>query len=345
MMTKRYFVITLVLLAIHIIHAQPLQKNIQSLPLADIQYKDGVESDWLIDARMPVSGVFRNGNKNEIMLSNGLISRTFRLTPNAATVSLKVLRNQQELVRAIKPEAVITINGFTINVGGLEGQPNLAFLYPDWIESLKANPLSFSLTDFKVGQAEKRLEWKRVRHHAPHVEWPPKGVKLQMDYRLNDMSSGDLLALSLESSLGRRQIYRDDFSTLSDVWKIRTSNAHERSSFINEGKPGEIYTPNNTAVYAEYALPAGVGLVETSIDAGTDQSGFWGPGIALIWKDKKIKFNMRPGNEAGAKNNGAWRFTVYDGKRENTRAGGKDNVDFSKTWWLRLRIDGKQSFL
>jgi len=73
-------------------------------------------------------------------------------------------------------------------------------------------------------------------------------------------------------------------------------------------------------------------------------SGQWGPGIALLWEGRKIKFNMRPGNESGAKNDGAWRFTVFDGEKENTRAGGKDNVDFSKTWELRMRIEGSRVY-
>ena len=324
--------------------AQEHQSQIKELPLAKGEYVDGLQNDWLIKKADKKAKVLRKKANNEIILSNGIISRSFRLGPNAATVSMKVLSKQEEFVRAVKPEAVITVNDFTIDVGGLKGQPNLAFLYPDWIDDLKADPLSFKFTGFKTGPAEKRFEWNKVRHHAPDAEWPPKGIQLQMDYRLSGTSPEELIALSQESNIGRKEIIHDDFATLSPNWKVRTSSSHERSSFINEGKPGEIYTPNNTAVYAEYALPEGVALVETSIDAGTDVSGFWGPGIALIWKDRTVKFNMRPGNEAGSKNNGAWRFTVFDGKRENTRAGGKDNVDFDKTWYLRLRIKGTKVY-
>lgn len=321
------------------VNGQQLEQNVASLPLLMEKQQEGAGNDWLVSKIDEKAGVYRNKDANELILSNGIISRTLRLSPNAATVSLKILGNQQELVRAVKPEAVVSVDDFAINVGGLTGQPNLAFLYPDWINDLKADPLSFKFSGFQIGEPEKRFDWKQVRHHAPDVQWPPKGVKLRMDYQLNNLSTEDFLALSQDSKTGRQEIYNDDFSSLASVWKVRTSPANERSSFINEGKPGEIYTPNNTAVYAEYKLPKGVGLVETSIDPGTDQSGLWGPGIALQWKDRIIKFNMRPGNESGAKNNGAWRFTVFDGKRENTRAGGKDNVDLSKTWLLRMRID------
>ena len=280
--------------------AQNYVEDLGDLPVINGAYIEGVQQDYLVEKINEKAAALRNEISNEMILSNGLISRTFRLSPNAATTSLKILTNQQELVRAVKPEAVVTVNGFTINVGGLTGQPNLAFLYPDWIDGLEANPLSFKFSGFKISEPEKRFEWKEVRHHAPGTEWPPRGIKLQMDYRLGDLSSEDLMAISNESNIGRQEIYHDDFTSLSPVWKVRTSTSHERSSFINEGKPGEIYTPNNTAVYAEYALPEGVGLVETSIDAGTDLSGQWGPGIALLWKDRTIKFNMRPGNESGA---------------------------------------------
>ncbi|MFT4567887.1 MAG: hypothetical protein ACI9FN_002855, partial [Saprospiraceae bacterium] len=325
--------------SVSVISAQSYFENLNELPVITGTHLDGIESDWLLKMPSEKARLFRNKENNEIILSNGIISRTFRLSPNAATTSLKVLSKQEEHIRAVKPEAIVSLNGFTVNVGGLTGQPNLAFLYTDWLDDLKADPLAFKFTGFKIGSPEKRLEWKRLRHYAPDAEWPPKGVMLQMDYQLTDVLPEDLIALAEESNIGRKEIYSDNFTTMSDVWKIRTSPVSERSSFFNEGRPGEIYTANNTAVFAEYKLPAGTGLVETSIDAGTDVSGLWGPGIALVWKDKTIKFNMRPGNESGSKNNGAWRFTVYDGISENTRAGGKDNVDFSKTWILRLRIE------
>ncbi len=321
--------------------SQSWQDKINELPLLEGPFLEGIQEDWLVHPPAERATLFRNESRNEFTLSNGIISRTFRLTPNAATTSLKVLQNQKEHIRAVKPEAIISIDGLVINVGGLTGQSNLAFLYPDWLDELESDPLSFQFVDYHVNAPEKRLDWKEVRHHAPNTHWPPKGIKLRMDYRLGSHNPEDLIALSQSSQMGRKVLFRDDFSSMSEVWKIRTSPAHERSSFMNEGKPGELYTPNNTAVYAEYLLPAGTGLAETSIDVGTDQSGLWGPGIALLWEDRIVKFNMRPGNEAGAINTGAWRFTVYDGEKENTRAGGKDNVDFGGTWLLRMRIEGQ----
>ena len=85
-------------------------------------------TDWLIDSRPYAARVCRTASEGELVLSNGLIARTFRLAPNAATVGLDQLVTGESLVRGVKPEAVLEINGVRIDVGGLTGQPNYAFL-------------------------------------------------------------------------------------------------------------------------------------------------------------------------------------------------------------------------
>ena len=67
----------------------------------------------------------------------------------------------------------------------------------------------------------------------------------------------------------------------SEAWQQYSAD-HDRSSFINEGKFGEIYTPMNTCVFAERKLPAGVRVIECRVDPGTDRSASWGPGIGLV---------------------------------------------------------------
>ncbi len=336
---KEYGLILALLMVSIIGYAQPYKDDFNKLATAKGVYVDGIENDWLLAGETPEAKVMKSESGKELVLSNGIISRSFRLSPNAATISLKNLTEQEELIRAVQPEVVVMVDGYAMEVGGLEGQPNLAFLYPDWIDGLKANPLSFKFYDFTIGKPKKRFDWARVRHHAPDAEWPPKGVQLTMDYRLEDVFLEDLLAVSQQSGIGRHKLFEDDFSELTTARNITVSTSHPRSSFINEGKPGEIYTPNNTAVYAEYKLDQGTGLVETSLDVGTDMSGMWGPGIALLWKDRIVKFSIRPGNESGMKNKGPWKFTVFDGKKVNNRAGGKNNIDLDQTWKLRLRID------
>ena len=140
-------------------------------------------SDWLIDPAPAKAGVFRTEHPNEIVLANGLIARTIRLSPNAATVSIQNLKNREELLRGIRPEAHLSIDGKPYDVGGLQGQPDLAYLTPDWLDSMKSIHGSFEFVSYKVGKPEARLPWKRARP-APDIPWPPKGVSLTLTLSL-----------------------------------------------------------------------------------------------------------------------------------------------------------------
>ena len=139
-------------------------------------------TDWLIDAGPYEANVYRTGHPNEIALENGLVRRTFRVSPNGATVRFDNLMTGQAMLRGVKPEAAVVIDGASYHIGGLEGQPNYAYLKPEWLERMSADPAAFHFVGFEVGKPKKRFAWKRIRHHAKNVSWPPPGVTLRMDY-------------------------------------------------------------------------------------------------------------------------------------------------------------------
>lgn len=138
-------------------------------------------TDWLIDPSPYIAGVFRTNHDDEIVLSNGLIRRTFRIAPNLATVALENLTSGESLLRSVRPEAAIVIDGVSWDIGGLVGQPNHAFIQPEWIETMTSDPTAFQLKGWEVVPIAERMPWKRVRHHAPGVTWPPAGVALRFD--------------------------------------------------------------------------------------------------------------------------------------------------------------------
>jgi len=142
----------------------------------------GPRVDWLLDGSPYKAGVYRTDHADEIVLDNGLIRRTFRVAPNAATVGLDNLMTGQAVLRGVKPEAVVRIDGVRYEVGGLKGQPNYAYLTPEWLDQLKADPAAFAFSGLHVGKPAERFAWKRVRHHARDAQWPPKGVYLRLDY-------------------------------------------------------------------------------------------------------------------------------------------------------------------
>ena len=94
---------------------------INDLPVAMNEYVDGVKQDWLVDNLTTSSQVLKGENGKEVILSNGLVSRTFRLTPNCATVDFKNLITGETLLRGVGPEALLTFDGKEYSVGGLDG--------------------------------------------------------------------------------------------------------------------------------------------------------------------------------------------------------------------------------
>ncbi len=149
------------------------------------QREVSTQTDWLLD-NSSYKAEFLQLNDREISISNGLIQRVFRITPNAATIAFDQLYSGESLLRGVQPEAKAVIDNISYSIGGLLGQPNNAFLKPAWIDSMKADPYSFVLTNISTGIPKAPFNWKRVRHYAVNAQWPPQGIYLRMDYRLPD---------------------------------------------------------------------------------------------------------------------------------------------------------------
>ena len=335
-MKKIIIVLLNTMLYCSIIAQEKVTDFTKSLPELSGVYTTGVKEDWLITNVKVKSGLFRTSDNSEIVLSNGILSRAIKISPNAATVSLKNLQTRQEYLRGVKPEAIVEIDGIKYNIGGLDGQQNYAFLTPEDKQGLKSSLNGFQLTNIEVGSPLPVMQWNTVRHHAPDAEWPPKGVRVQMDYSLPEMSIDYLLKNSNESGLGRKTIINEDFTSEIEGWKIHVSPSHERSSLGNEGKPGEIYTPANSSVYIEKQLQKEVGLVEAAFFAGTDKSSEYGPGIVLVFKDKTVKFNLKPGGDARNSNP---TLGVFDGEKNVRGVGSGYEFDFNNPYLLRIRLE------
>jgi hypothetical protein len=151
------------------------------LPLV-LSAKSTVSSDWLISTSNQRAGVYRTPNSNELIMDNGLIRRIWRLAPNAATVRFDNLMNGESLLRGVKHEAMLELDGVRYSVGGLLGQPNYAYLRNEWLENLTSDTNAFQFSGFEVGKTTERLPWKRKRYSAD-VAWPPPGVSLTLHFR------------------------------------------------------------------------------------------------------------------------------------------------------------------
>lgn len=157
---------------------------------ASVQGLGDSPTDWLIDPSSFKAKVEVSRDGKQVELNNGLIRRVIRMEPNAATVALDNLVTGESLLRGVKPEAVIELDGRRIEIGGLKGQPNYAFLRPEWITRLTNAPGAFRLIGYATGKPVERMAWKRVRHHSPDVQWPPAGASLRLDFAEPESATG-----------------------------------------------------------------------------------------------------------------------------------------------------------
>lgn len=195
------------------------------------------------------------------MLTNGLIERRFRITPNFACISMNNLVTSQNYLRSVRPEAQITVNGKTFDIGGLMGQPVHNYLLPEWIDKLTNNEEAFQYAGYSVGNIKPRFDWKmRKKWISGDVKWPAPGKELVVEFKAPPVVSKEMQ---------RETLYRDDFTRRNDGWELYADKSNERNSFINEGKFGEMMADENVAVYAERRLPEAKTAVQCLVSPGT----------------------------------------------------------------------------
>lgn len=247
--------------------------------------------DWLVDPTSFSARVGCPASPRELVLENGLTRRVIRLTPNAATIDYQSLVTGEQLLRSTGPEARVKLNGKEYPVGGLEGQPVHNYLKAEWVEQLRPIPQSYRFTGWEEVANKSRFPWKkRPEWLSVDRPWPAPAKHVVLHF----VPPADEPA-QLEGKLLCEENFR---APLSSEWTIHVSDKSPRSSFANEGKWGEIYTPPDTAVFAERAWPEGGTSVELLCDAGDDSlSNAWGPGLALLAPDRRISLIARPNQQ------------------------------------------------
>lgn len=140
-------------------------------------------ADWLIDPSPFRAVITTNAAENEITLENGLVRRVFKLAPDAVTVAFDNLTTGESILRAVRPEARIVLDGKSIEVGGLTGQPVQNFLKPAWLAQMKADPAALHFARLETGRTAARFPWKKHPEWlAQDAPWPPPGVALTLAF-------------------------------------------------------------------------------------------------------------------------------------------------------------------
>jgi hypothetical protein len=254
---KRTLVFLLLFQASHLL----AQDKISTLPVWKKAEGSIKKQDWLINSSGKNAGIYRSTDSKDIILSNGLVKRSFRLQPNLACMDFSNLSNNQQLIRAVSPEAKLTIDGKTYNVGGLHGQKQKAYLLYSWLDGLTANSSDFIYKSYNITPI------------VPHVNWKPAANEWAANTK---QPTGKMLTFSFESSLPalkgvivhiNYELY--DGAPLICKW-LRIENngketiklnkvineviaAHEEESTV-DGNPIEMKRPHGIYIESNYAF-------------------------------------------------------------------------------------------
>ena len=133
--------------------------------------------DWLIDGTSFTSLVGRSSDGKDIVLTNGLVSRVFRIFPNLSTTNIINNMTGESMLRTACREGTVTIDRQNYPLGGLGGQVEYGYMLDEWLDNLSPLPNSFRVIDFRIGELRKRMDWKQKRW-ALVKDWNPRGKEL-----------------------------------------------------------------------------------------------------------------------------------------------------------------------
>lgn len=214
-------------------------------------------ADWLIEAPHPKANISVQGKY--ITLANGLSRRSFYLGENLACIDYQNLSNGQQLLRAVQPEARITLNGKPYQVGGLEGQKERAYLKKGWEEKLTAGKEDFRFVGYTIQDMKPFLAWTRKTWATNHQQATGKqidfayasplpelkGIQVTVHYQLLDGMPLIIKWLSIENKSSKTiQIDRVVHEILGLV--------EEESAVV--GKPEEMKKQHGIYVETNYAF-------------------------------------------------------------------------------------------
>ncbi len=127
-----------------------------------------------------------------LILSNELILREFTVLPDFGTLDFRSLTTGKSILRAIFPEAYVTINGVQYAIGGLEANVKHSYLNRSDLV-LSVNPNAYHYVSYTTSQPTAPFHWEPGLRHAPtDVNWPPKGLTLNVKFASPNTSKTEM---------------------------------------------------------------------------------------------------------------------------------------------------------
>ncbi|SDD08684.1 alpha-galactosidase [Pedobacter soli] len=215
--------------------------------------------DWLVKPVAAKAQVIKSTDGKDLVLQNGLVKRVFRLSPNLACIDYTNLSTGQQLLRSVREEARLTINGKTYNIGGLTGQTEKAYLLPEWVDGFKAGAIDFRYVSYDVKPITPRIKWNDNRFwslaakpatgktvsflYKPQAE-ELSGLEVNVIYEIYDGIS--LIVKSLKVENKGAKLFKID-QVVNEVLGMVEEESSVEGNFEIMKKPSGIYFETNYA--------------------------------------------------------------------------------------------------
>ena len=137
--------------------------------------------DWLIQPERFPAKITSTENGRELEIANGLVRRVIRVHPAASTVAFDNLMTSASMLRSVRPEAAVKLDGKLFAIGGLTGQPIHNYLSSEWLEQMKSDPQAFQFTNYHIGPTQPRFSWRKHGEWLSQDRpWPPPGAAVTL---------------------------------------------------------------------------------------------------------------------------------------------------------------------
>ena len=257
------------------------------------------ETDWLLFHSSNPAELISN-SENELILSNGLVQRSFHLAPNLVCYDFKNLMNGEQLLRSVLPEAIVTIDGKEYAVGGKLDISEKAYFLNKWLDEVQTGENNFQYQNYTVSEITPHFQTKTAFWTAQPL--PTKGIKVSFSYAHPNLPG---LALTVHYELFDNIPLISKYLTMenkgSNSYKIYQVK-HEFLAVVEEEsavvgatekmkKQHQLYVENNfafnNAMHAELSDQASHWKMDSSYTSQVNYN-YETPAVLEIYPDKGI---------------------------------------------------------
>ena len=230
----------------------------QQLPVYQSKKDPKSMGDWLINPSKYKAEIFTSPDEKKIIFSNGLVKREFIISPTVACVDFVNLTTGQQLLRTVREEARLNINGQQYFVGGLKGLNEKAYLDYSWLENATSLSNDFKYKSYRIDGVKSELPlktdfWKTAKRYGSgkiisflyesNIAALP-GLKINVNYELFDGMPLIVKSVVLRNA-GKQTVKLD--TVVNEVLSMVEEESAVAGGFNLFRKPQGIYFETNYA--------------------------------------------------------------------------------------------------